>query len=189
MSRTLQTILDTVASESSALLRQVDAEKAEAAAQAIVSAPRIYCAGAGRSALAIRGFAMRLMHLGLQSYVAGDVTTPAIRSGDLLIIGSGSGRTPSLVAMGHKARSVGARLLLITIDTASPLAELADLVLQIPAPSPKVQGDVQTVATIQPMGALFEQCCWLVYDALVVRLMDLLNADPETMFSRHANLE
>ncbi len=189
MTRSMHDILHTVADESSTLLRQVDPDALEAAAQAVASAPRVYCAGAGRSALAIRGFAMRLMHLGLQSHVAGDVTTPAIRPGDLLIIGSGSGRTPGLVAMGHKARDVGAHLLLITIDTASPLAQIAHLVLQIPAPSPKVQGDVRTVATIQPMGALFEQCCWLVYDALVVRLMDLLHADPADMFTRHANLE
>lgn len=37
------------------------------------------------------------MHLGLQVYVVDDVTTPAIKTEDLLIIGSASGNTKSLV--------------------------------------------------------------------------------------------
>jgi 6-phospho-3-hexuloisomerase len=53
----------------------------------------------------MRAFAMRLMHIGFQVHVAGDVTTPAIRGGNLLIIGSGSGETSGLVSMAAKARS------------------------------------------------------------------------------------
>jgi len=42
---------------------------------------------------------------------------------------------------------------------------------------------------IQPMGSLFEQLCWLAYDALVLILMPLLGQTGESMFERHANLE
>ena len=52
----------------------------------------------------MRGFAMRLMHLGLQVYVVDDVTTPAIKTEDLLIIGSASGNTKSLVQYAGQAK-------------------------------------------------------------------------------------
>lgn len=36
----------------------------------------------------IRGLAMRLMHLGFDSHVVGDTTTPALAAGGLLIASS-----------------------------------------------------------------------------------------------------
>lgn len=61
----------------------------------LVDAQRIFVAGKGRTGLQIKSFAMRLMHLGLEVFVVGDVTTPCIEAGDLLVIGSASGNTAS----------------------------------------------------------------------------------------------
>ncbi len=58
---------------------------------------RVFVAGAGRSGLVLRMAAMRLMHLGMTVHVAGDTTTPAISSGDLLLVASGSGTTSGVV--------------------------------------------------------------------------------------------
>ena len=58
---------------------------------------RVFVAGAGRSGLVLRMFAMRLMHFGPTVHVAGDTTTPAISSGDLLLVASGSGTTSGVV--------------------------------------------------------------------------------------------
>ena len=55
----------------------------------ILHARRIYVMGAGRSGLVAKGFAMRLMHLGLQSYVVGETITPALQKGDVMVIFSG----------------------------------------------------------------------------------------------------
>src|SRR5690606_2731649 len=60
---------------------------------------RIFVAGAGRSGLMMKAFAMRLMHLGLDVYVVGDTITRSIDQGDLLLIGSGSGETKTLIPM------------------------------------------------------------------------------------------
>ena len=49
----------------------------------------IFFAGSGRSGLAIRGFANRLLHLGKSVSMVGDISSPHSRPGDLLIIGSG----------------------------------------------------------------------------------------------------
>ena len=56
---------------------------------------RIYIAALGRSFLVMKAFAMRLMQLDFEVYVVGEIITPAIKAGDLLIVGSGSGNTRS----------------------------------------------------------------------------------------------
>jgi len=178
-----------IAQEISVCLSKVRAEQVQSAVEALESAPRVFCAGAGRSALGVRGFAMRLMHLGKAVHVVGDTTTPGIGAGDLLLVGSGSGRTAGLLASAQKAKDLGASVLLITIDPQSPIGHLADLIVTIPAPSPKAAGGGGTVATIQPMGSLFEQSLFVLLDAIVVLLMQRSKISSEQMFARHANLE
>src|ERR1700734_1021041 len=67
-----------------------DAEIA-VAQRMILAANRLFVMGAGRTGLALKMAAMRLMHLGLEVHVAGEVTCPAIGRGDLLLVASGSG--------------------------------------------------------------------------------------------------
>lgn len=177
-----------IAAELARSTAAVDPESLIAAAGRLQAAPRIFVAGAGRSGLAMRAFAMRLMHLGLPVHVLGDMTTPGIAAGDLLVIGSGSGRTASLLAAAQKATSLGADLLLLTIDPGSPIGQLATQTIRLPAPSPKAAAGA-ALASAQPMGALFEQTLWLVGDALVMLLMDRLGETSDSMFARHANLE
>ena len=116
-------------------LGQVRAESVDQALYQISKARRVFLAGAGRSGMGVRGFAMRLMHLGKEAHLVGETTTPPISTEDCLIIGSGSGATPSLLAAAGKARQIGARIVLFTIDPNSPLAQLADNIVVIPAPS------------------------------------------------------
>jgi 6-phospho-3-hexuloisomerase len=169
-------------------LRSVAPESLDMLRQSIRGAARIYVAGKGRSGLYMRAFAMRLMHLGLGVYVVDDVTTPGICEGDLLIIGSGSGTTASLVNYAEKAKKAGARVALVTAARTSPVGNLADCIVHISAPSPKTTApDVK--ASIQPMANLFEQTLGLALDIVTIQLMDDLNMTSEQMFARHANLE
>jgi len=154
----------------------------------IEAAERIFCAGAGRSGLAVRGFAMRLMHLGKTVHVMGDVTTPGVRTSDLLIVASGSGRTASLVAAVEKAKEIGVKVLLLTIDPDSPIGKMADFSVKFPAPSEKVKGGGYAVS-IQPLGALFEQSLLIFMDSLIVTIMNRSNQTSSIMFKNHANLE
>ena len=61
--------------------------------QMLDNAKRIFIAGAGRSKLVGNFFAMRLVHGGYDVSVVGEIVTPSIKSGDLLVIISGSGET------------------------------------------------------------------------------------------------
>ena len=159
-------------------LEEVDKEECARLADRILGAERVFLAGAGRSGLAVRAFAMRLMHLGLTVHMVGEVTTPAIAAGDLLVVGSRSGETSSLTAAARKARSLGAAVALVTARPDSSLAAHSDLLVRIPA-----------AESSQPMGSLFEQVLFLVFDALVLFLLERAGTDAGGMSSRHANLE
>jgi 6-phospho-3-hexuloisomerase len=169
-------------------LESVDERTIAAMLRALRGAKRIFTAGKGRSGLQMQAFAMRLMHLGLQTFFVDDVTTPGIRKGDLLLIGSGSGHTPSLVGYTQKAKSLGAKVALITADQTSPIAKQADVVLLLSAPTPKAQKRI-TSQSIHPMGTLFEQALGLLGDLVILLLMEEMDIDADEMFARHANLE
>ena len=163
-------------------------QDAEHLVDRILCAKTIFLAGAGRSGLAVRAFAMRLMHMGFGAYVVGETVTPGMKADDLLVIGSGSGATASLVAMAEKAKKIGASVALVTIFPDSRIGQLADSVVKIPAPTPKGEGAPQ-FASVQPMGSLFEQSLLIFFDIIVMRLMEKKGLDSKTMFERHANLE
>jgi 6-phospho-3-hexuloisomerase len=169
-------------------LKAISPQEAERLADLVLAANRIFVAGAGRSGLAMRAFAMRLMHMGFTAYVVGETVTPAVKADDLLVIGSGSGATATLVAIADKAKTLGASLALVTIFPGSRIGQLADAVVRIPASTPKADGDAQ-FASVQPMGSLFEQSLLIVLDIVVMRLMEKKAFDSNTMFERHANLE
>ena len=67
----------------------------------ITTADNIFVTGAGRSGLAAKAFAMRLMHLGLSSYVVGETISPAINAGDCILAISGSGERKQLRSIGR----------------------------------------------------------------------------------------
>ncbi|MFT3848759.1 MAG: 6-phospho-3-hexuloisomerase [Propionivibrio sp.] len=169
-------------------LSAISNDEAEQLADRIVAARKILVAGAGRSGLAVKGFAMRLMHMGFDAYVVGETVTPNFEAADLLLIGSGSGETGSLVQMATKARAIGGGIALITIFPQSSIGRLADLAVRIPAPTPKVRAGAGW-ASIQPMGSLFEQSLFIFLDLVILRLMEHAAKDSGTMFKRHANLE
>jgi 6-phospho-3-hexuloisomerase len=154
--------------------------------EAIDAARRIFVLGAGRSGLALRMTAMRLMHLGLPVHVVGDTTTPAIAAGDLLLTASGSGTTGAIVRAATTARSVGARIATLTTATSSPLAELTDTMIVVPAAD---KLDRSGDASVQYAGSLFEQAVVLIGDALFHTLWQRSGQSADDLWPRHANLE
>lgn len=169
-------------------LRSASPEALEQFQQMVLDSKRVFVDAKGRSGLHMRGFAMRLMHMGLSAHVVDEVTTPAILSGDLLVIGSGSGRTASLVSHATKAKAQGARIALVTATPESPIAQHADCVILISAPTQKAE-EASVGVSRQPMANLFEQSLGLVLDITTMQLMARLNLTSEEMFTRHANLE
>ena len=59
----------------------------------VVSAKHFFVYGVGRSGLAARAFAMRLVQLGIDCYFIGETITPVGGDGDGVLIGSNKGAT------------------------------------------------------------------------------------------------
>lgn len=155
---------------------------------ALLDSHRIFVTGLGRSGLMMRGFAMRLMHLGRRVYHVGDVVTPAIRKGDLLIIGSRTGRSPVLSFFIETAHKVKADVAVVTANPSSPVARKADVVLTIDdrkvAAKRKAAGEPYL-----PLGSLFEQALLLVLDQVVVDLMKQLEMTEADLARIHSRFE
>lgn len=182
------TILKSILRELTENEKKISQTEIEAFADAILKADRVFVAGAGRSGFVARAFSNRLMHMGLTVYFVGEPTTPAIKQGDLLVIGSGSGETGSLVVMAQKAKKMGASVITVTIYPEATIGKLSDAWICIPGATPKSMLE-DTVKSVQPMGNAFEQMSWLVYDAVIMILMKKTGRTEEEMFALHANLE
>lgn len=163
-----------------------DPDALAAFADLVGSSPRVFVAGAGRSGLALRMTAMRLMHLGLRVHVVGEVTAPAIETGDLLLTASGSGTTEGIVRAAQLATSVGARVAAITTAPKSPLGELSTALIVVPAAG---KLDRSGAASAQYAGSLFEQAVVIVGDAVFDALWQRSGATADELWPRHANLE
>ena len=171
-------------------LKLVDPAQTAALEGAILSAKRIFIAGAGRSQLMMRGLAMRLMHFGFSAYVVGETVTPACAPGDLVIIGTGSGETATLAVIAANAKKIGATLGVITIYPDSTIARQADIVVQLYATTAKVKTPEGDTA-FQPGGNTFEQSLLLLCDAMVMHLLEVKGVHDRNavLMGAHANLE
>jgi 6-phospho-3-hexuloisomerase len=164
----------------------IDSKQLAAVTAHIGQADRIFVAGAGRSGLVLRMAAMRLMHLGHTVHVAGDTTTPAISSGDLLLVASGSGTTSGIVKAAETAAKAGALVAAFTTNQASPLAALSDALVIIPAAQKTDHG---SALSRQYSGSLFEQVLFLATESVFQTLWDSTQEPAEQLWLRHANLE
>ena len=187
MSQKTNDYISNILEELNRTLPAIPANEIESFSGLIMNANNIFVSGAGRSRFAVMAFCMRLMHMGFAAYMVGETTTPGIKQGDLLIIGSGSGETATLSCHAKKAKDAGAHLALVSIYPQSTIGQLADVVVQIRAPTPKAAES--GFISIQPMGSLFEQSLFLLLDSVVLLLMDKKDDNSADMFTKHANLE
>jgi 6-phospho-3-hexuloisomerase len=146
---------------------------------------RIACIGAGRVGLAMMSFSMRLTHLGFTSYFVGETNLPKLDKNDLLIIGSGSGGTRSIVAIAEAAINSNLQIALITATPKSRIALMSNSVLSMHGESIlEFSKD-----SIQPMTTLFEQSLQILLDSIVLHLMSITGQTTDNMRSRHNILE
>lgn len=145
---------------------------------------RIFVYGAGRSGLVAKAFAIRLVHLGFQTFVIGETITAPVQKGDLVVIVSGSGETIPAVMTAEIAHNLEAYVVSITAKKKSEIAKYADITLYISAACDEIERK-----KFAPLGTLFEASVWILLDGLIADLLDSNNETEERMRSRHATLE
>lgn len=185
--RPIKEHLDTILSEIRTVLSKVDEKQVDMFVKYILSARRIVASGAGRVGMAVKGFVMRLKHMGLDAYILGDANVPSIKPQDLFLVCSGSGETQTIYELTLIAQKNQTPIALVTGNPESRMGKIANTIVEIKAPS-KVK-KVDNFVSIQPMTTLNEQSLAIFFDAIVLKLMDELNETHETMWERHSNLE
>ncbi len=167
----------------SEILEATDSTYADKMVGMLDAAKRIFIAGAGRSKLVGNFFAMRLVHAGYDVSVVGEIVTPSIKAGDLLIIISGSGETEQLIAFTKSAKKVGAKIVLISSRASSTIGDMAEAVFQVG--KQELYGKVVGM----PMGTVFELSTLCFLEAIVSHMIWEKGIPEEVMRERHANLE
>lgn len=164
---------------------------------AIRGARRVFVMGAGRSGLVAKAFAMRLMHLGFQSYVVGETITPSFGREDVMVIFSGSGRTRTVVDIATTAKEIGGTLCVVTANPNGGVATMADVVVEIESNRDATDDSAEFERrqmtgehkSFAPLGTLFETTAMVFADAVISRLMELGEVSEGQMKPRHTNLE
>jgi 6-phospho-3-hexuloisomerase len=174
-------------SEIEAVLSRVAADTADRMCDEILKARRIACYGVGREGLMMKALCMRLMHLGLDAHVVGDMTTPPVGKGDLLIASAGPGSFTTVMALLGVAREAGARTMVVTAQPEGPACRAADNIIELPAQT--MANDRGGPASLLPMGSLYEAVQLLFFDLVSILLREKTGQSPDQMRARHTNLE
>lgn len=187
-----------MAAKINAITDVISDDQIDALINEILNANRIYTMGAGRSGLVAKSFAMRLMHLGLSSFVVGETVTPAMKPGDIIVVFSGSGETKTVADISETAKEIGGRVCLITSKKESRIGRIADCMVIIESQRDKVSDESAEFEIRQmmgehksfaPLGTIFETTAMVFSDAIISRLMEITQCKPEDLQCRHANIE
>ena len=163
----------------------------------IIGANNVFVTGAGRSGLAAKAFAMRLMHLGLRAYVVGETISPAINADDCIVAISGSGETNTIVSAARISKNRGAKVLALTSYPESTLGQLADSYIFVKGRTKKEVDDENYMkrqihgnyTSLTPLGTAFELTTLVFLDAIVSELMEKMEQTESDLKSRHTVLE
>ncbi|MBN1194421.1 MAG: SIS domain-containing protein [Methanomicrobiaceae archaeon] len=165
----------------------------EAFVSEILRARRVFTFGLGRSGLVASAFAMRLIHLGIPTFVVGESILPDIREygleGDVVVVFSRSGGPGIAADYAADAKNTGgARICLITGMANSPVGEIADCVMYFPCDLFLRRCAEEGCTLFAPLGTFFETAAWVFADAVVSQMMETRGTDADEMWDIHANL-
>jgi len=177
--------IEIILKEIESVLVSNDIHDCEEFIKKIVNGQKIVTCGAGRVGYAIKGFCMRLGHMGYWAYHIGDTTVPRIDEDDVFIVASGSGETKTIVDLTTIAKNAGVTILSVTGNPESTIAKMADLNITIKAPN-KINTQLKSQ---QPMTTLNEQCLNIFFDAIVLMMIDFCKFDINSLQDRHSTLE
>jgi len=152
----------------------------------LLRARRIATYGVGREGLMMRALCMRLMHLGLDAHVVGDMTTPHLGGADLFVVSAGPGTFSTVNALLGVARDAGARTVVVTAQPDGPAPRSADTVIHLRA---QTMADDRGGDSVLPMGSLYEAALLVFFDIVSILLRERTGQTMEGMRGRHTNLE
>lgn len=157
---------------------QITDKQREKLADLITTNRKIFIYGSGRSGLVGELLAVRLVQLGLDVHLVGEMTTPIIGRSDLTLLISNTGETTSVVNTANIAGRIGSYVVSFTSDQRSKLAHASDMVVLLKPACINPE--------YAPLGTVFEGSVLLFFDSFVADLMKKFDCGEAEMKSRHA---
>ncbi len=169
------------------VINRIDPVQVEAMIEVLARVKRVVLYGVGREGLMMKALSMRLFHMGLDAHVVGDMTTPPVGEGDVLMVSAGPGYLSTVAALMGVARNAGAKIICFTAQPGGKVPQSADLAVVLPAQT--MANDTTSSTSFLPMGSLYEGVQYLFFEYLVLLLRDRMGITPEQMRHNHTNLE
>ncbi|MCL2116778.1 MAG: 6-phospho-3-hexuloisomerase [Methanobrevibacter sp.] len=175
----------------------IDEEVINEFMEILTSSENVFLMGAGRSGLAAKAFAMRLVHLGISAYVVGETISPAIYANDCILAISGSGETNTIVSAVKIAKNKGSKALSLTSYPESSLGKISDVVMLVQGRT-KIDVDDEdyikrqiegNYASLTPLGTAFELTSLIFLDGLISELMHKMGKTEYDLKYRHTVFE
>lgn len=163
----------------------------------IINSKNVFVIGAGRSGLVAKAFAMRLMHLGISTFVVGETISPAIYDDDCILAISGSGETNTIVSAVKIAKKRGSKVLSLTSYPESNLGKLSDSIMFVKGRTKVDMDDEDYIkrqidgnyTSLTPLGTAFELTSLIFLDGLISELMQKMGKTENDLKYRHTVLE
>lgn len=155
----------------------VDPDSRNELIKSIIDCPKTFIYGSGRSGLVGQLFSVRLVQLGFDVHFVGEMTTPIIGPEDLTLLISNTGNTSSVCQTARIARKIGSRVISVTSDSESELADTSDVFIDM---------DIPRGIASAPLGTIFEDSALLFFDGIVAEIMERLEITEDDMRNRHA---
>ena len=183
-----ETTTNEVLAELDKTLKSIDPGQVEALAQAILEADQVFFVGVGRVMLSLQSVCKRMAHLGIRAHYVGEITEPAITGKDLLVVGSGSGRSLFPLGIARKARECAdCKIVHIGSNPNSEMKDICDFMVRIPVRTKDYLED--EIDSCQPMTTLFDQSLLLLGDIVAKMIIEERKLDMKSLWQYHANLE
>ncbi len=175
-----------VAQEIGDVLQGIESAQIDRYIAELQAAETVFFVGVGRVLLALETAVKRLNHLGIRAYTVGALNEPPMGANDLLVVGSGSGESIYPRHIAQCAKAYDARIVHLTSNPASSIAQLADVVVDFHCGS---KASIGAVSSIQPMTTLFEQSLVVFGDIVCLQIMTERGLSFADVSRNHANLE
>jgi len=161
-------------------LANVDPEAVKQTIEEFIDAKKIFIYGVGRSGLIGQAFAVRLVQMGFDVHFVGDMTTPFVDEGDLVVIVSNTGETMSVVQTANIVRRVGARVISVTSNPNSKLGHASNIILEVG------QTKDDQKKRLAPLGTIFEDAALVMFDSMIPLIMERTEQNEASLRRRHA---
>ena len=133
---------------------------------------------AGRMGYALRSFIMRLSHMGFNASMIGDTNVPRVKKESIVFVNSSSGETPTILLYTQQASAMKPVIFSTTCNIESSIGLMSNFCITMP-----------TISSSQLMKSPYEQFSMLLYDYIIIKLMESLNLDSSKVSANHSILE